>query len=510
VIPTYPGVYIEELPSGVHPITGVATAIAAFVGFADRGPVDDPVTVQTFAEFTHTFGGLSAASSISYAVAQFFVNGGSEAVIVRAPAEGATPGTLEFGTGDSKLQLEAASPGEWSGALRVRADLNSIDETTHYNLWIKDTGTGTVEVIRNLALDDSAVLAVAQRSELVRMTAPAPVALPKVLAGHEKVQPGEDPFADTPADLFEEFTPGDDGTPDEDALFPASEDGGMYTLARADLFNLLCIPPVADPLTPEHKGAAAAFCRDHRALFIVDGDPAWTTPKDVTDDLGDYVGGIAARRNAALYVPYFEAADPLKAGALAEFPPCGVVAGVMARTDATRGVWKAPAGLDAGIGGIRRLKARFTDGENGRLNPLGVNCLRTFPAAGSVVWGARTLEGDDRLASEWKYVPVRRTALFIEESLYRGTRWVVFEPNDEPLWAQIRLNVGAFMQDLFLQGAFQGTTPREAYLVKCDKETTTQTDIDHGVVNILVGFAPLKPAEFVIVQIQQLAGQIET
>jgi phage tail sheath protein FI len=127
-----------------------------------------------------------------------------------------------------------------------------------------------------------------------------------------------------------------------------------------------------------------------------------------------------------------------------------------------------------------------------------------------VVWGSRTLRGADQLADEYKYVPVRRTALFLEESLYRGTQWVVFEPNDEPLWAQIRLNIGAFMQSLFRQGAFQGRTPREAYLVKCDRETTTQDDINRGVVNILVGFAPLKPAEFVIIKIQQLAGQIDT
>jgi phage tail sheath protein FI len=181
----------------------------------------------------------------------------------------------------------------------------------------------------------------------------------------------------------------------------------------------------------------------------------------------------------------------------------------MARTDAQRGVWKAPAGLDATLVGVPGLSVTLTDAENGELNPLGINCLRTRPAAGRVVWGARTLQGADRLASEWKYVPVRRTALFIEESLYRGTQWVVFEPNDEPLWAQIRLNVGAFMHNLFRQGAFQGTTPREAYLVKCDKETTTQNDINLGIVNILVGFAPLKPAEFVILKIQQLAGQIE-
>lgn len=160
--------------------------------------------------------------------------------------------------------------------------------------------------------------------------------------------------------------------------------------------------------------------------------------------------------------------------------------------------------------GVRELSVSLTDRENGQLNPLGVNCLRNFPIVGSVVWGARTLVGADLLASEWKYIPVRRLALFLEESLYRGTQWVVFEPNDEPLWAQIRLNVGAFMHSLFRQGAFQGQTPREAYFVKCDKETTTQTDINNGIVNIVVGFAPLKPAEFVIIQIQQMAGQIQS
>jgi phage tail sheath protein FI len=156
------------------------------------------------------------------------------------------------------------------------------------------------------------------------------------------------------------------------------------------------------------------------------------------------------------------------------------------------------------------LDDRLTDPENGTLNPLAINCLRSFPVIGNVVWGSRTLEGADQLASQWKYLPVRRLALYIEESLYRGTQWVVFEPNDEPLWAQIRLNLGSFMQGLFRQGAFQGKTPREAYLVKCDKETTTQDDINRGIVNILVGFAPLKPAEFVIIKISQLAGEVQT
>ena len=217
-----------------------------------------------------------------------------------------------------------------------------------------------------------------------------------------------------------------------------------------------------------------------------------------------------AARNAALYFPRIQEADSLSQGQIDTFAPCGMIAGIMARTDVQRGVWKAPAGIDASLNGIAGLQVKLTNAENGQLNPLGINCLRTFPVIGSVVWGARTLRGADQLADDYKYVPVRRLALFLEESLYRGTQWVVFEPNGEPLWSQIRLNVGAFMHNLFVQGAFEGQSPSDAYFVKCDKNTTTQNDIDLGIVNIIVGFAPLKPAEFVILQIQQIAGDILT
>ncbi len=174
------------------------------------------------------------------------------------------------------------------------------------------------------------------------------------------------------------------------------------------------------------------------------------------------------------------------------FAPSGVVAGVYAATDGSRGVWKAPAGIKADAERRAWPDVHNYRPENGLLNPLGLNCSATFPVYGSVLWGARTLAGADAVASQWKYVPVRRMALFLEESLYRGLQWVVFEPNDAPLWAAIRLNVDSFMQTLFLKGAFQGTTPDQAYFVKCDSETTTQTDIDGGIVNILVGFAPLE------------------
>jgi phage tail sheath protein FI len=244
-------------------------------------------------------------------------------------------------------------------------------------------------------------------------------------------------------------------------------------------------------------------------MLIVDAPSTWVDKDAAKAPTG--IGALGTNsKNAAVFFPRLRQPNPLHDNQIETFAPCGAVAGVFARTDTNRGVWKAPAGLEATLVSVPQLSVSLTDGENGELNPLGINCLRAMPAAGRVVWGSRTLQGDDRLASEWKYIPVRRTALFLEESLYRGTQWVVFEPNDEPLWAQIRLNLGAFMHNLFRQGAFQGKTPKEAYFVKCDKETTTQNDINLGVVNILVGFAPLKPAEFVVIKLQQMAGQIET
>jgi len=247
-------------------------------------------------------------------------------------------------------------------------------------------------------------------------------------------------------------------------------------------------------------------------MLLVDPPATWSdvdTAKTGINSLRSAIGNDNST-NISVYFPRLKMADSLKENRTEEFVPCGAVAGIFARTDAQRGIWKAPAGQEASLSGVREFTYKLTNSQNGTLNPLGLNCLRSFPVYGNVVWGARTLAGADQLASEWKYVPVRRVALYIEESLYRGTQWVVFEPNDEPLWAQIRLNIGAFMHNLFRKGAFQGKTPAEAYFVKCDKETTTQNDIDRGIVNILVGFAPLKPAEFVIIKLSQIAGQVQT
>jgi phage tail sheath protein FI len=291
----------------------------------------------------------------------------------------------------------------------------------------------------------------------------------------------------------------------------------MHKMDDVDLFNILCIPSAAivtgaNALTIDQSStliqAASNYCASRRALFLVDPPNNLTTIDQASNWLRN--NADLRNRNAVAYFPRLKIPDPLNEFRLRSVGPSGTIAGLYARTDSERGVWKAPAGTEATLLNVRQLEVPINDSQNGILNPLAINCLRTFSAYGKVCWGARTLDGSDQRASEWKYVPVRRLALFLEESLYRGSQWVVFEPNDEPLWAQIRLNIGAFLQNLFRQGAFQGSSPKEAYYVKCDRETTSQNDINLGVVNIHVGFAPLKPAEFVVIRFQQMAGQINT
>jgi phage tail sheath protein FI len=300
-------------------------------------------------------------------------------------------------------------------------------------------------------------------------------------------------------------TLGNDGTdPGTDAPGLKAWQDAFDELRTVDLFNLLVLPDVSLMSVPDAKKIvpyAVKLCEDKRAFYIADlPDPADATNINTVRDHFQLNFTTPIGRFGAVFYPKISGPSPAATG--------GALAGVFARTDAERGVWKAPAGIAADLRGINGLDDLLTDKKNGVLNVKGINVLRAFPAYGNVVWGARTGDGDDAKASDWKYTPVRRTALFIEESLYRGTQWVVFEPNDEPLWAQIRLNLGAFMQGLFRQGAFQGKSAQEAYFVKCDKETTTQADINLGIVNILVGFAPLKPAEFVVIKLQQMAGQI--
>lgn len=394
---TNPSAHIEGVPGGAQTIMGVATSITAFMGTALCGPLGydtstdkaNPTAIFSFADYQRIFGGLSADSPMSYAVRDFFLNGGSQAIIVR---------------------------------------LYEADGQQY-------------------------------------------------------------PNADT-------YT-----------------DAGTKALDSVDLFNLLCVPydtsadyaEQAEQQAMDAYARLAQYCRQRRAMLIVDPPMKWTTdakndkwstiqPTDVNIN-GD------VERNAAVYFPRVVEADPLLKGAQRVMPACGIIAGVMASTDATRGVWKAPAGVDAGLNGILGLELNMTDVQNSLLNPLGINCLRSFPTVGPVVWGARTLRGADLFEDDYKYINVRRLALYIEESLNRGTEWASVEPNDETLWASLRLSVDTFLADLQRQGAFY------SYFVNCDSTTTTPDDIAQGIVNIIVGIAPVEPAEFIVIQIQQVAGQ---
>ncbi len=624
----YPGVYIEEVPSGVRTITGVATSITAFVGFTRRGTPDKAEFVSSFADFERSHGGLDRESPLSYGVRQFFFNGGTQALVVRVASGFASAAwALRDATPTTVLDATAANPGIWGNNLRLSIDrINVRNPDAEFNLIVSQLvvqgGVSQVQVLethRNLTLNSqsssfapsvvnaaSQVLrlqraagltfdqagfavskvvifplnpvlrtisgtldgstpfrlelglgAIADMAALVTSVAAAitsaglgtrlsasssvedgsvgttclklnslligensavvlgkgatgelPALIGMGLANGGREVTGDAKFRPVAVSDVVPNVPGNDGTRGTatELIGSPSAKTGMQALLDVDLFNLLCVPETFDMADAQAEIViqnAAQLCESRRAFFIVDVPLGKTL-----GDVASWINGVLQSRNAATYFPAVKIADPLDQFRARSMAPSGTLAGVYSRTDAERGVWKAPAGTDATLKGVAQIVLPLSDLENGRINPLGVNALRTFAAYGNIAWGARTLKGADAQADEYKYIPVRRLALFLEESLYRGTQWVVFEPNDEPLWAQIRLNLGAFMQNLFRQGAFQGRSPREAYFVKCDRETTTQTDINLGVVNVVVGFAPLKPAEFVVIKLQQMAGQI--
>jgi phage tail sheath protein FI len=541
---TYPGVYIEEIPSGVHTITGVSTSDTAFIDFFERGPVDKAKRCTSFADFERQFGGLHRLSEASYAIQQYYLNGGTMAWVIRVVTSSAQAATCPLAANPNyyasgatsgpasgnSLTVKASNPGLWGNNLQVGVDYKGItklapvtNEPLEFNLAVREVvqvgslkQVAATEIYRNLSMDNT-------RPNYVKSVIDdqsSLITIDDVSLGELPQETGSDVIGvigDTKSAAFLSFGQGG-GLPGVDGDVPGATEllgdpvakTGMYALDNIQpfIFNILCIPAAAN-LSAGMSSVitdAKTYCHDKRAILIVDIPKAVNTP----DAMINWTNAVhdANDRNAAIYFPRLQMPDPLDGFRLRDVGDSGTLAGIYARTDAARGVWKAPAGTDSGLQGATPI-VLLDDQKNGDLNQLGINVVRTFPIFGSLSWGARTLDGADQQASEWKYIPVRRTALYIEESLYQGLKWVVFEPNDEPLWSQIRLNVGAFMQDLFRRGAFQGATPRDAYFVKCDKDTTTQNDIDHGIVNILVGFAPLKPVEFVVVKIQQMAGQIQ-
>lgn len=637
-IPTYPGVYIEEIPSGVRTIASVSTSITAFVGYLKRGADNEAVRIFSYGDFEREFGGLDRDCEVSYQVQQFFNNGGAEAYVIRVfggTADSASCSILaDDDSGDAVLTVEAINPGEWGNNLRVELDYETTDPTTLFNLTIAEyaviDGRSVIvqsESFRNLTVADgqpnSADDVVNESSTLVRLTieddsklpaptgttgsedvsglasgdlndgdtfdvtltdaegatdtfsftvpTPAPENVTELEAflqsalsaepelrsvkvnilstgalhvslgpaspysliefaddtgsfidtvglndGIANVQlyslgPATATMADGTVVAYTEFVNGgSDGSAPTATEIIGSQNlkTGMYALEDVDLFNILCIPDTAGmsdaTQAKQVMDVAVGYCEDKRAFYIVDIPSSANNLNGIQKWVND---NITPSKNSAVYFPRINLADPLNQFRLRNSPYSGTLAGLYSRTDSDEGVWVAAGGIDATLRGVQSFTYRLNDAENGVLNPLGINCLRQFPVYGRVAWGARTTVGADKQASEWKYIPVRRMTLFIEESLYRGLQWVVFEPNGEQLWSQIRLNVTAFMQNLFRQGAFAGTSPRDAYLVKCDAETTTATDQNLGIVNVVVAFAPLKPAEFVIVKISQLTGQ---
>jgi uncharacterized protein len=276
---------------------------------------------------------------------------------------------------------------------------------------------------------------------------------------------------------------------------------GVHLLDAVPIANLLAVPGESDPgLIAELQ----AYCTGRKAFLIADSAPDSTFATLQAGPDSRMTGANAI--NSAFYFPWLNALDPQQ-NLTRPFPPSGFVAGLYAATDASRGVWRSPAGFRANLTGESGPVLDLTNPQIGVLSAHAINCIRHIAQFGDVVWGDRTLGGGDQAGSQWKYVSVRRFALYIEASLYDGIQWAVFEPNNAQLWTQLRSSVGAFMQTLFVQGAFQGTTPAQAYFVRCDAENNPQSSIEQGVVNILVGFAALRPAEFIVIQIQQMAGQ---
>ncbi|NJK73151.1 MAG: phage tail sheath family protein [Microcoleus sp. SU_5_6] len=500
---SYPGIYIEELPSNARTITAAPTSITVFVGYTHpfkTKPTNFKKAVQifNFTDYENEFGGLYRSglvrADVADAVNQFFLNGGSVAYVVGLPLA-ITPPTQNIGGINF-------TPRELTDTILMKVSISNVKSAGNTADIVITYGSRS-ETYRGVSINANSENYVEKRigtvdkpiSSLVTVSAP-PGGYTVVTKSDVTLSPPSGSTTFNSSDFLD--------------VFDADSD-----LDKVPIFNLLVIPGVADNGI---WSAALAFCERKQAFVILDSPAqAIATPDNITPpESSRWIGSVMDTKvpksqNGAIYFPYLKSNDPLTGNPM-ELPPSGFVAGIYARTDLNRGVWKAPAGLETTILNATGVveSGRMTDARQGTLNLKGINCLRSFPGIGTVVYGARTLIAGNTALAQWKYVPVRRITLFIEQTLYRNLGWVVFEPNDEPLWAAIRLSIEGFMLSLFSQGAFQGSTPSQAFQVKCDKSTTTQTDIDNGIVNIIVAFAPLKPAEFVIIKIAQLAGQVQS
>lgn len=551
----HPGVYVQEVPSAVRPIQGVSTSTAAFIGVADKGPVPgtilpsgrpaQPVLVTSFTEYTRKFGAFRQDSFLTYAVQAFFQNGGSSLYVIRVipppaspPSNNATAATAAIGIGPATLNISAANQGAWGNKIWVMigpssdGDLaNNFKLQVMYGATAGEAQGNVVETYDNVTFNGSPNLQPGAAN-------PATYARQVVNRASEYIAITGDftarPSPGSPPTVPTQLTNGADGNTGSVSFIgaPPAPDGnvmvtgtGIFALDKINDVSLIVIPGQGDIVT---VNAGIEYCKNQRPLqdcfFIGDmgtldvnqartdnGIPSVATVSDAKNFATIGMNGQidkAAGDYGAIYFPWVFAPDPIGQGRNPRIllPPSAFMAGIYARIDNARGVFKAPAGTEAGVAGALAPYVAVSDTEQDQLNPILVNVIRSVPGSGLVVWGTRTIGSDP----SWRYIPVRRMAIFLRASIYNGIQWAVFEPNDEPLWASLRLNIRAFMLTQFRAGAFQGSKPDDAFFVLCDSSTTTQQDIDNGVVNILVGFAPLKPAEFVVLKLSQKVSQPAT
>jgi Bacteriophage tail sheath protein len=510
-MPSYlsPGVYMEEVSSGSKPIEGVGTAIAAFVGFTERGPLNEPILVTNWTQFTKSFGDFAEGCYVPHAVYGYFLNGGGSAYVVRvgggvaagngdgtAPAALASRAAAELtgGSGKPSFTVRALTEGQAGNDITVEiADASEAGEDT-FKLIVRKAGK-VEETFDNLTTrrgTANVVTVVRQQSKLITIEElkGAAVAVPN--KGSQVALAG----GDSPAVV--------DVRPEQYVGDSAARTGFAGLEAIEDV-TMLCVP---DLMTAFQRGsvdaegvkavqlAMIAHCELMADRVAILDAPPGLNAQQMKDWRVNFAGYDS--KYASLYWPWIKVMDPVE-GKPVFLPPSGHVAGIWARNDETRGVHKAPANEVAR--GVIALETGITKGEHDQLNPVGVNCIRAFPGQGIRVWGARTLSSDP----EWRYLNVRRLFNFVEKSILMGTNWVVFEPNDQRLWDSVNRTITAFLRRVWRSGALFGRTPAQAFYVKCDEENNPPENRDAGILTVDIGIAPVKPAEFVVFRISQFS-----
>ncbi|MER7789717.1 phage tail sheath subtilisin-like domain-containing protein [Streptomyces sp. NPDC097640] len=522
-MPSYlsPGVYVEEVASGSRPIEGVGTSVAAFVGLAPRGPLNTPTLVTNWSQYVASFGEFIDGLYLAHAVYGFFNNGGSAAYVVRVggTAEGETgaagaPAAVAGGAG-GPAELPPGAPAELGtftvraltpgGALSVEvADAEGEGPAERFKLIVKDEGkvAESFDVTAKKGNRSYVVTQVKERSRLITVQEAAPAA--QLARPQNQTVALARPAAPTPAGAPAEAGEGHPGP--AQYLGDSADRTGFGGLEAVDEISMVAVP---DLMAAYQRGAIdlesvkavqlglIAHCELMGDRVAVIDPPPGLNARDIRVWRQETAGYDS--KYAALYYPWIKVFDPAS-GQSGLVPPSGHIAGIWARNDFERGVHKAPA--NEVVRGAIDLETQVTRGEQDLLNPIGVNCIRAFPGRGIRVWGARTVSSDPA----WRYINIRRYFNYLEESILIGTQWVVFEPNDHHLWARIRRNVSAFLVNEWRGGALFGSSPEQAFYVKCDEETNPPESVDLGRVVCEIGIAPVKPAEFVIFRLAQFSG----